>query len=254
MTILAVNDVYRIAGVDDGKSGSLARVRQLRVELERETPDLLLLHAGDFLFPSPLSRRYGGAQMIDVMNLLDGDPAGFDERFFVTFGNHEFDGDAALLEERLAESQFAWMGSNLEWTGKGWIEDALVQSGGVKVGIFSLTADFGAPDWVGFADVEGVARQKTADLRRRGAELVVALTHLPYAADVELLETLGGDGPDLVIGGHDHDRMRIETANGRQVVKADSDAVTAADVLQGLTERAAAQHPGDRYVTAITIF
>src|SRR5712691_3648623 len=51
-TLLAVNDVYRIEGVDGGQRGGLARLRSLRVELERTSPDLLFLHAGDLLFPS----------------------------------------------------------------------------------------------------------------------------------------------------------------------------------------------------------
>ena len=116
-TLLAINDVYRIDGVDLGTSGGLARVRSLRNELEREDPDLLLLHAGDFLFPSLLSRRYNGEQMIDILNLLDGNPQAMDPRMFVTFGNHEFDrnklNDATFLEKRVEESQFAWLGSNI---------------------------------------------------------------------------------------------------------------------------------------------
>src|SRR5688572_9892594 len=50
--LLAINDVYRIEGVDGGEAGGLARLRSLRAELEREHPDLLVLHAGDLLFPS----------------------------------------------------------------------------------------------------------------------------------------------------------------------------------------------------------
>ena len=100
-----INDVYRIEGVDGGKAGGLARVRALRGELEREHPDLLLLHAGDLLFPSFASRMYKGEQMIAVLNALDGDPRAFDPRMFVTFGNHEFDKrkleDAGVLAERV---------------------------------------------------------------------------------------------------------------------------------------------------------
>jgi len=56
--LLAINDVYRIEGLRDGTIGGLARVRALRLELEREAPDLLMLHGGDFLFPSFASRMY----------------------------------------------------------------------------------------------------------------------------------------------------------------------------------------------------
>src|SRR6187402_421908 len=91
VVLLAINDVYRIEGLRDGSIGGLARVRALRKELEREAPDLLMLHGGDFLFPSFASRMYQGAQMVSAMNSLDGDPKGFDTRMFVTLGNHEFD-------------------------------------------------------------------------------------------------------------------------------------------------------------------
>ena len=80
VTLLMLNDVYRIEGVEGGATGGLARFRALRAELAAADPDLIVLHAGDFLYPSLLSRSYDGAQMIDVLNRVDGDPAGYDER------------------------------------------------------------------------------------------------------------------------------------------------------------------------------
>src|SRR5262245_45066474 len=71
--LVSLNDVYRIEGLEDGQVGGLARVRSLRKELEKDHPDLLLLHAGDFLFPSFASRMYYGEQMVAVLNDLDGD-------------------------------------------------------------------------------------------------------------------------------------------------------------------------------------
>ena len=78
-----------------------------------------LLHAGDLLYPSLASRLYDGAQMIDALNVLDGAPEAFDERLFLTFGNHEFDkeklADAPRLDARLEESAFTWLGSDIVW-------------------------------------------------------------------------------------------------------------------------------------------
>jgi 2',3'-cyclic-nucleotide 2'-phosphodiesterase (5'-nucleotidase family) len=56
--------------------------------------------------------------------------------------------------------------------------------------------------------------------------VVVAVTHLSWDDDKELLETLGDAGPDLIIGGHDHEHMAIQ-AGGRWILKADADARTA---------------------------
>lgn len=238
--VMAVNDVYRLEGVDDGRVGGLPRLRALRREREELYPDLLLLHAGDFLYPSLLSRRFDGEQMIDVLNGLDGDPGAFDERLVVTFGNHELEklqmSYAATLDRRIEESRFTWLGTNLEFVddGKGRpVVDApnlrrhsLVTSGGVSVGIFSITTHVSSPPYVAHVgDPFETARRSCAQLRGMGAEVVIALTHLEVAEDRELLERLGDAGPDLVIGGHDHESVQLDVG-GRYVLKADADART----------------------------
>jgi 2',3'-cyclic-nucleotide 2'-phosphodiesterase (5'-nucleotidase family) len=239
--ILAINDVYRIEGVERGAVGGMSRLRTLRAELEREHPELLLMHAGDALFPSLLSRTFNGEQMVDVLNALDGAPGTFDERMFAVFGNHEFDKDtledAPLLDGHVEESQFRWVNGNVEFVagsdgrpvigGENLARTWLVSSGGIRVGIFGLTVDSKRPEYAArFLDPVETARELTAALRGQGAEVVVALTHLNARDDRLLLRTLGADGPDVVIGGHDHEAMACEVG-GRLVLKSDADARTA---------------------------
>ena len=69
----------------------------------------------------------------------------------------------------------------------------------------------------------------TASLRQQGAEAVVAITHLDMRQDIALLETLGSDGPDLLLGGHDH-VAQWQDVDGRWVIKADADATSASVV------------------------
>lgn len=245
-TILAVNDVYRINGVaeSNGRAGGLARLRTLRRQLEEQHPDLIVLHAGDLLNPSLLSLRYQGEQMVDVMNRLDGDEEAFDERLLVTFGNHEFDfRDPVVLDQRIESSQFRWLASDLTFQqdgetvveAKNLVPSQMLQSDGVRVGIFSLSIDMTDPGYVQWADPLETARRMTAELRQQGADAVVALTHLRRSQDEALLQTLGEAGPDLIIGGHEHSRQE-GTVNGRRILKADADGVSALVVTVTLQE------------------
>lgn len=238
--LLHVNDVYRIEGVEEGQVGGLARLRTLRKELEEKYPDLVLVHGGDLLFPSFASRMYNGQQMISVLNALDGNTA-FDDRMLAVFGNHEFEKsklkDAAILDQRVEESQFRWLGSNVVFKkgedGRPLVDapnlartDVLV-SGGIRIGFFGVTIPTEGVAYVDeFQDPVETARELTAELREQGAEVVVALTHLRAEDDRRLLETLGDAGPDLVLGGHDHEKMAIEVGR-RRILKADADARTA---------------------------
>lgn len=238
--VLHINDVYRIEGIADGRGG-LGRLRSLRVELEAECEAVLLTHAGDTLFPSLLSREYHGAQMIEILNALDGEPGEFDSRMLATFGNHEFDerelAAATMLDARVEGSEFDWLGTTIEWkrgaNGQPLVAAAnlhrqrLLQLGGVKVGVFSLMTDATVPAYVEAIDTDyvTVARAQVADLRRQGAEVVLALTHLDALDDLALLEALPGRaGPDLILGGHDHVLMTLEH-EGRAVIKGDADAL-----------------------------
>ena len=236
LTILVINDVYRL--------DNLPYVRHLRASLEQSEGEVLMLHAGDFLFPSLLSQRYDGEQMVDVLNYLDGDGAAFDEHMFITFGNHEFEKGklkhAPLLQSRITESQFAWLGTNVEFKsiepGRQMVQadnllpSKLITLNGVKVGVLSATTDVKGADYIRrFIPPMQAVRTTSRALRQQGAQVVIALTHLTLKEDRALLEQLGDDAPDLIAGGHEHDRQSVQV-NGRRIVKADADAMSAAVV------------------------
>jgi 2',3'-cyclic-nucleotide 2'-phosphodiesterase (5'-nucleotidase family) len=243
VVVLAINDVYRIEGVEGRQRGGMSLVRALRRQLEQQAPDLLFLHGGDFLFPSLISEWTKGAHMVEMMNALDGSPGIDDPRMFVVFGNHEFDRSrqkhAALLQARIDQSEFQWLGTNIRFVqedGKPLVASdnlqvsSIVESGGVRVGIFGLTTDKRPANKIAyvdeFIDPVRVAMEQTKLLREQGAEVVIALTHLPLEKDREILEKLGDRGPHLIIGGHEHQRHHVEI-DGRWILKADADARTA---------------------------
>lgn len=230
LVILGLNDIYRL--------DNLAYVRTLRSQLEKQHGPILVVHAGDFLFPSLLSRKYNGAQMIDVLNGLDGDGKTFDPFMFITFGNHEFDKsrlkDAAMLQSRITESGFTWLNANVDFrqisSGRKMVQaenlmpHKLIEIQGIKVGLLGLVTDVKPADYIqGFVDPVLAGRKAVRALRKQGAELVVAVTHLSMSRDMQVLRDLGEDAPDIVFGGHEHDRQ-TQSINNRRIIKADADA------------------------------
>jgi len=241
--VLAINDVYRTEGLNNGKIGGLARVKTLRNQLIAEGKEVLLLHAGDFLQPSFSSRINHGAAMIDVMNHLDNEYNEFDKDMIITFGNHEFDKTKIKylprLQQRINESDFTWLDSNINWLHDekfGMIQSSKIQKwlikelGGIKIGIFSLTTDMTHPEYIAsFDDIQEVSKHYVPFLKSKGVDIVLALTHQQLSDDKTILNLEQQYRPDLIIGGHEHYRQ-LEQINNHWIIKADADALSAAVV------------------------
>lgn len=222
--ILQINDVYKIEGLEGGQSGGLARLRTLREHLQSDGTPVLVLHAGDALYPSVMSKYLEARPMVDVMNLLDGNANAFDPHLIVTFGNHEFDkSDPSILVNRLRESAFEWVATNTVLTAPNAPEvkkTIVVDAAGTRIGLFGLLYPF-EKSYARASDVIGAAGAAVAALREDGARVVIAITHQDMGQDVDLVKQV--PGIDLVIGGHDHLFMQ-QQVNGTWIGKADADA------------------------------
>ncbi|HEX9983352.1 MAG TPA: bifunctional UDP-sugar hydrolase/5'-nucleotidase [Thermoanaerobaculia bacterium] len=235
--ILQINDVYRIEGIENGTRGGLARVRALRKQLEADGTPVLVMHAGDALYPSVMSKFITPAGMISTLNLLDGKPAAFDPYFIATFGNHEFDPSAPVLTlGSIAASDFRWVSSNTRYcvspglcnepfsARHANVRDTLVLDiGGTKVGIFGITIPNNR-SYVQMTDAQDATRLALARLKQDGAAVIIALTHQNLDADLALAQR--HPEIDVVIGGHEHSYLE-RMVGGRPVTKADADALSA---------------------------
>lgn len=224
ITLLQINDVYTLDPVDGGRRGGFARLATLVQRIRRESPATLFVLSGDTLSPSVASAVLQGAQMIAGLNAVGLDLA--------TFGNHEFDFGPAVLAERMRESQFTWVSSNVldRRTGRplgGAQPELLLTLNGVRIGVLGLTTPESAVTSSPGPDVEiqepsGAARAVSGELRRRGAQLIVAVTHQDVAADRAMAAAPGVD-VDVVLGGHEHE-PRVAEEGKTLITKAGSDA------------------------------
>ncbi|MBT8403165.1 MAG: bifunctional metallophosphatase/5'-nucleotidase [Gemmatimonadetes bacterium] len=211
VTLVQLNDVYEITPVSGGAQGGLARVATLLQRLEAWNPNTLAVIAGDFLSPSALGtaridgERLAGRQMVAVLNAM-----GLD---YATFGNHEFDLDAEDFRRRLDEAEFGWFTSNvLDGAGRplqgvsGVEVLRFIGAAGdtLRLGMIGVTRAGGEPDYVSVSDPIDAVRDEV-DALGDSVQALVALTHLDFAEDTELAQTV--PELDLIMGGHDHENM-----------------------------------------------
>jgi 5'-nucleotidase len=222
VTFLHVNDTYQFTPVEGGKLGGLARVSTIRKDALKKNPNTLFVLAGDTLSPSVETRTYRGAQMIDAWNAV-----GLD---YAVFGNHEFDIKTTELLQRIKESKFQWLGTNVveTKTGKRFADTppyVIKQIGGVKIGIIGLllpeTKETSSMDaTLSVTDYCAAAKRLVPRMRKAGARVVIGLTHMFMRQDKKLA---GCADFDLILGGHEHTLLQ-SSANGTPIFKMTADA------------------------------
>ncbi len=221
LTILQINDVYSTVPIDG--MGGLARVATVKARLAAAGRTPLLMIAGDFLSPSVASSIFKGEQMVAALGA-----AGLD---MATLGNHEFDFGPDVLLQRMAEAKWQWVVSNVIDTRTnrpvgGAVPYVVRTFGRMKVGFIGLCLDGDEinSDRLGFlklVDPLEAAAEYLPMLKREGATMIVAITHLPFADDRRLVQRF--PEINLVVGGHEHYPITA-VENQTLITKAGSDA------------------------------
>jgi 2',3'-cyclic-nucleotide 2'-phosphodiesterase (5'-nucleotidase family) len=103
VTFLHLNDVYEISP-KQGRGG-FAPLMTLLTQERAAAPGAITTLGGDLIGSSMMSGITKGTQMIELMNAIGLDLA--------VVGNHEFDFGSETLKQRVAESKFPWLGTNV---------------------------------------------------------------------------------------------------------------------------------------------
>jgi len=202
ITFLHANDIYEISP-KDGIGGLAELMTLIRAERARNTNNIATF-GGDLISPSMLSSVTKGKHMVELMNAIGIDVA--------VLGNHEFDFGANVAAQRIGESKFPWLGSNVLAPDRspavGARDVFTLKKGDITIGFFGvLTPETDVVSSPGkdieFTDVIETAEAAVKRLRASGADLVVALTHLDIEQDRNLAASV--KGINLILGGHDHD-------------------------------------------------
>ena len=207
--ILHTNDIH-------GAVSGYAVAAHLRLRLEHQGADVLLVDAGDFSQGDPTVSSDKGASAIRLMNA-----AGYD---LAIPGNHEFDYGIGQLEALAAAADFPLICASIfREDGSTLFQPSWTYTGpsGLTVGFFGLETPEcqtkASPDLVqGLTFLSGqelydCAQARTDALRAEGADLVIALTHLGVHGESEPSRSqdiyAAVSGIDLILDGHSHTLM-----------------------------------------------
>ena len=206
--ILHSNDVH-------GAIDLYAAMAAMKADYEAQGAEVILADAGDYSQGTVYVSVNKGADAVTMMNA-----AGYD---VATIGNHEFDYGYAQLAENMKAAKFQVLCADVLGADGKTIFDAntIIEKGGVKIGFFGLETPEAQTKanpkliqglkFLAGADGKELydcAAAQVADLKAKGADLVVCLAHLgidgssePYTS-YDLAKNV--KGIDFIIDGHSH--------------------------------------------------
>jgi len=202
--LIHFNDVYNIESGDKEPVGGAARFLTAVKSHGHLQP--LVLFSGDCFAPSTLSTFTKGEQMVPVLNKLD-------VRCSV-FGNHDFDFGIDTLMGHVEKTNFPWLMSNVidNETGRPLADGKvthIIDWCGRKIGLIGLvekewldTLSTINPEEVTYTDYVESGQALAKELRAKGCQFIIALTHMRTPNDLRL--AANASEIDLILGGHDH--------------------------------------------------
>ena len=213
--MLFTNDFHSQIEPMDGGDGGVLRLQALVDSVRTAEPYVLLADAGDLVQGTYYFSLLNGVVEMKMLDMLK-----YDIR---TLGNHEFDKKMTGLGDMLALSKVPVVASNYDFSNTDLaqyvVPSKILNAGKIKVGFIGLNVRLlnlvnkTACEGVVWQDAVNVADKYAEELRKQGADIVIALSHLGYEADSDAYYYDKGLAKrtkhiDMIIGGHSHTTLR----------------------------------------------
>ncbi len=220
ITILHTNDVHSHIDpfpMDDPRNpnmGGVARRAALIEKIRQETPNVLLLDAGDIFQGTPYFNYYGGELEFKLMSMMKYDLS--------TIGNHDFDNGVDGLTAQMPHATFEFVSANYDFKNTSMAAFVkpykIFNKNGIKIGVFGLGIELeGLVDKKMYKETVYNNPVETAQdivrilKKEQKCDLVICLSHLGYKYNKEDADKISDlklaaltKDIDLIIGGHTH--------------------------------------------------
>ncbi|MBL4749082.1 MAG: thiosulfohydrolase SoxB [Amylibacter sp.] len=202
---LTYNDFTTLAK-SYGKMGGLDRAATVINSIRADRPEALLLDGGDTWQGSYTTHQTKGQDMVNVMNALKPD---------AMTSHWEFTLGIDRVNEIVETLDFPFLGANIfdnEWEEPAYDPYKMFERGGVKIAVIGQAFPYmpiANPGWMfpglSFGVREERMAEVVAEVKAKGAELVVLLSHNGFDVDRKLAARV--DGIDVILTGHTHDAL-----------------------------------------------
>lgn len=223
LVILHTNDTHSAIDPDSKGRGGIARRKVLVDSVRGEHENVMLIDAGDAVQGSLYYTIFGGEVERTMMNAL-----GYDIQIL---GNHEFDKGMEQLAKEWKHLKATRLSTNYDLTGSTldglFVPSVMKQFGDKKVGFIGINLDPAGivteENYTGVKYIDAVeaANAEAAKLKKDGADMVIAVTHIGYDNEhdySDLKLAAASKDIDIIIGGHSHTVIDPE-AKGDDVLK-----------------------------------
>jgi 2',3'-cyclic-nucleotide 2'-phosphodiesterase (5'-nucleotidase family) len=185
-------------------------IRELREQARKDGYGFLYFDTGDLFSGTPVGEFSHGQAVVDFLKA-----AGCD---LCVPGNHDFDQGLDVFLDLVKRSNAPFLAANIVKQGtdslwNGVLADTVFERAGVKLGVFGLLTHYmkGTATEKSFGGLDVVkhyvaAQRSIADLKAKGADIIIGATHIGYSHDRNLADSI--PGIDVIIGGHSHTGLR----------------------------------------------
>lgn len=215
ITIYHTNDIHGAVESAYTPEGKLIQIGfDVIKSLKDNTPNSILIDAGDATQGGILASSSQGSKIIELMN-----ETGYD---VMTLGNHEFDYGTDVLKLNLALAKFKILSANVyDENGDPLMKNALsngcntiIERNGKRIGFFGLTTCAARytthpknVENIEFRDEIQTAKEQYRYLRQQNVDMIICIAHIGKKDSEVTSEMIAKAVPgiDIIIDGHSHE-------------------------------------------------
>lgn len=210
LVILTTNDTHSNIDPDAAGVGGVLPRKVIIDSVRKAEKNVILVDAGDMVQGTLYFKYFKGDVEYPLFNMMN-----YDIRIL---GNHEFDNGLDELARYWKKVKADRLSANYDFSdtpARGlFVPSVIKKVGGHKVGFIGLNVDpkslISEENYKGmkFKDIISTANAEAARLRKKGCDLVVAVTHIGYdkepGRETDLDLARESRDLDIIIGGHSH--------------------------------------------------